>query len=54
MNNYPRGIVVTKKHPELKNGQIVMIIEVTPDLYVVKVSEKSKPVIVYVDDLRRL
>jgi hypothetical protein len=51
MNNYPRGVVNTKKHPELKQGQVVMIIEVTKDLYVVKITEKSKPVIVSISDI---
>jgi hypothetical protein len=54
MNNYPKGIITTKNHPELKNGQVVLVIEVTPDLYIVKVSERSKPVIVYKQDLRKL
>ena len=54
MNNYPRGVIITKKHPELKCGQVVLIVEVTPDLYIVRISERSKPIIIDKSDLRRL
>ena len=54
MNNYPQGIVTTKTHPTLKNGQVVYVIEVTPDLYKVKITTKSKPEIISKSDLRML
>lgn len=54
MNSYPRGLVISKNHPELKYGQVVLITEVTPDLYIVKISEKTKPIIVDKGDIRRL
>ena len=46
MNNYPRGVVRSKTHPTLKFGQIVYIIESTPDLYKVKLTPNSKPEII--------
>lgn len=52
MNNYPRGVVCTKEHPTLAFGQIVMIVEVTPDLYKVKVNDKSLPTIISKKDIR--
>jgi hypothetical protein len=54
MNNYPQGVVITKTHPTLKNGQIVYVIEVTPDLYRVKITIRSKPEIISKSDLRML
>jgi hypothetical protein len=53
MNNYPQGIVITKTHPVLKFGQVVFIVEVTPDLYLVKANKNSKPEIVDKKDIRR-
>jgi hypothetical protein len=53
MNNYPQGIVATKTHPTLKFGQVVLIVEVTPDLYLVKVSKNSKLEIIDKKDIRR-
>jgi hypothetical protein len=52
MNNYPQGIVCIKDHPTLKFGQIVLVIEVTADLYKVKADKKSAPTIISKKDLR--
>jgi len=52
MNNYPQGVVCIKTHPTLAFGQIVYVIEVTPDLYKVKATKNSKPEIISKNDLR--
>jgi hypothetical protein len=54
MNNnlpYKNGIVKTKTHPELKFGQAVIIVESTPDLYMVKVHAKGLTMIIAKQDL---
>lgn len=48
---YRNGIVKTKNHPELKFGQVVIIVEITPDLYRVKLSSKSPVMIIGIEDL---
>jgi len=48
---YKNGIVKTKTHPELKFGQVVIIVEITPDLYRVKLGPKSPLVIIGIEDL---
>lgn len=54
MNNnlpYKNGIVRTKTHPELKFGQVVIIVESTPDLYKVKLNSKGYTMIISKEDL---
>lgn len=54
MNNnlpYKNGVVCTKTHPELKFGQMVIIIESTPDLYRVKIHAKGCVMIIAKEDL---
>ena len=54
MNNklpYKNGIVCTKEHPELKFGQVVIIVESTPDLYRVKIHSKGCTMIISKEDL---
>jgi hypothetical protein len=48
---YRNGIVKTKTHPELKFGQVVIIVEVTPDLYKVKIHAKGPMMIIGIEDL---
>ena len=51
MNNYRQGIVRAKDHPSLKFGQVVYIIEETPDLYRIRVHAKSGIYIISKKDL---
>jgi hypothetical protein len=48
---YRNGIVKTKDHPELKFGQVVIIIESTPDLYRVKLNPRGLIMIIAKSDL---
>jgi hypothetical protein len=48
---YKNGIVRTKDHPELKFGQVVIIVESTPDLYRVKLNYKGSIMIISKEDL---
>jgi hypothetical protein len=48
---FKTGIVKTKKHPVLKFGQVVSIIEETDDLYRVKVHANSLAEIISKQDL---
>ena len=48
---YKNGIVKTKNHPELKFGQVVIIVECTPDLYKVKIHPKGPMMIIGIEDL---
>ena len=48
---YKNGIVKTKNHPELKFGQVVVIVECTPDLYRVKVHSNGPIMIIAIEDL---
>lgn len=48
---YKNGIVSSKTHPELKFGQVVFIVESTPDLYRVKLHQKGAIMIIAKSDL---
>jgi len=48
---YKNGIVKTKDHPELKFGQVVIIVDATPDLYQVKLHAKGQIMIISKQDL---
>ena len=48
---YNQGVVNTKNHPELKFGQVVIIIESTQDLYRVRVHPKASIMIISKEDL---
>jgi hypothetical protein len=49
---FKQGIVITKKHPDLKFGQVVFIIEETPDLYRVKLKLNQLAYIISREDLK--
>lgn len=49
---HKQGIVITKKHPNLRFGQLVFIIEETEDLYRVKAQSNQLPYIISKTDIK--